>query len=403
MHHFNEESLGACYSQLDGRKAVGADGVSKADYGIDLANNLKELVGRMKRLAYRPGPVRRVLIPKTGKVGATRPLGISNFEDKLVQCMMHKVLESIYEPLFLNCSYGFRPGRGCHDAVRALHQYLYRHEVDTIIDVDLACFFDTIDHKKLLAMLSEKIKDQRFLRYVVRVFKAGVLTEGELVVDIEGVPQGSVCSPILANIFGHYVIDVWFEETVKRHCCGEVALFRYADDMVICCRNERDALRIREALARRLARFGLSLNKEKTRLVPFARRRPNHHNAFDFLGFSFYFGKSKRGIVIPKVKTSGKRLRAKLSLIAQWIRKVHSRRPLPWIWNTFRAKLLGHIQYYGVSFNVRALRIFVHQSVRIIYKWLNRRSQRRSFTWESFRLFIQTNPLPRVAIYHPLF
>ena len=274
MHLFNEESLAGCFPELDGRKAVGTDGVDKADYGRELNDNLKELVTRMKRMAYRPGPVRQVLIPKEDKPGAVRPLGISNFEDKLVQKMVHKVLESIYEPLFLDCSYGFRPGRGCHDAIRALLDHLFRYEVQTIIDVDVANFFGTIDPPLLLKMLSAKISDPRFLRYLARMFKSGVLAEGDLRVSDEGVPQGSNCSPILANIFAHYVIDTWFEETVKPHCAGRVALFRYCDDLVICCQYEQDAARIHKALAGRLSWVSAHAKRGENQARPVLQARP---------------------------------------------------------------------------------------------------------------------------------
>ncbi len=231
MHYFNESSLKECFYQLSADRAVGADGITKADYAANLDKNLKDLIDRMKRMAYRPGPVRRVLIPKEGKPNAIRPLGISNFEDKIVQKMMQRILESIYDPLFLDCSYGFRPGRGCHDAIRALHHHLYRNEVQTVIDIDLAVYFDSINHSLLLAILQEKISDKRFMRYVTRMLKAGVLSAGEFTVSDEGVPQGNICSPILANVFAHYVIDEWFEDVVKQHCAGKVELFRYADDV----------------------------------------------------------------------------------------------------------------------------------------------------------------------------
>jgi group II intron reverse transcriptase/maturase len=400
------ERLAGCFHELDGRKAVGADGVTKAQYGAELERNLEGLVERMKRMGYRPGPVREVLIQKAGKPGATRPLGISNLEDKLVQGMVRKVLEAIYEPVFLDCSYGFRPGRGPHDAVRALQHHLYSHEVESVIDVDIASYFDTIDQSRLLEMVGEKVADPRFLRYLARLLKAGVLSQGEMRFSEEGVVQGSACSPILANIFAHYVIDQWFEETVKRHCAGEVVLFRYADDLVICCQYARDGERIRKALTGRLARFGLSLNEAKTRMVSF--RRPGRGergrgSVFAFLGFTFYWGRSRKGHAIPKVKTSAARLRAKLVALTRWAKAVHSRYGLARFWRIFCAKIRGHVRYYGVSFNTRALSVFVYQATRIVYKWLNRRSQRRSFTWETFRLYIARHPLPRLAVYHALY
>jgi len=230
IHHINVSSLKECFNQMSGSKAIGIDGVTKEEYEANLDENLEDLVSRMKQMSYQPGPVLQVLIPKGGKSNAMRPLGISNFEDKLVQKMMSRILESVYDPIFLDCSYGFRPGRSCHDAIKDLRQYLYKHEIQIVIDVDLASYFDSIDHHHLLSFLKEKIKDKVFLRYVIRMLKSGVLAEGELTVSELGIPQGSCCSPILANIFAHYVIDEWFDEVVKSHCSGQVELFRYADD-----------------------------------------------------------------------------------------------------------------------------------------------------------------------------
>jgi len=249
IHHFNEESLRACFHELDGKKALGIDGIDKACYGKNLEENLRNLVDRMKRMAYIPGAVRQVLIPKEGKPGASRPLGISNFEDKLVQRMMQKILESIYEPLFHPNSYGFRPGRSCHDAITELNAHLYAHEVETVIDVDLSNFFGSISHQKAIEIIRKKVKDPRVIRYLIRMFKAGILADGELTVSDEGVPQGSCCSPIIANIFADEVICKWFEKTVKTHCAGEVKLIIYADDLVICCQYQKDAERIKRALS----------------------------------------------------------------------------------------------------------------------------------------------------------
>ncbi|MBS0272769.1 MAG: hypothetical protein JSR85_09055 [Proteobacteria bacterium] len=230
MHLFNHESLIDCFQQLDKNKAVGIDGIDKTTYAENLEENIKELIHKMKQMAYRPGPVKEVLIPKDGKPGTTRPLGISNLEDKIIQKMMQQVLENIYEPLFLDCSYGFRPGKSCHDAIKDLQNHLYNNDIQTVIDIDLKNFFGKIDHSLLEDILKKKIKDTKFIRYINRMLKTGILKDGGLKVSDEGVVQGSICSPIMSNIFAHYAIDTWIEEMVKPNCKGKVSLFRYADD-----------------------------------------------------------------------------------------------------------------------------------------------------------------------------
>ena len=406
MHHFNEESLLACYHELDGKKAKGIDGIDKASYGKELATNLKDLVQRMNRMAYIPGPVRQVQIPKEGKPGATRPLGISNFEDKIVQKMMQKILESVYEPLFYESSYGFRPGRGCHDAIKALQNHLNDHEVETVIDVDLSNFFGSIDRKLLIEIINKKIGDPRLVRYLVRMFKAGVLSEGELSYDDEGVVQGSACSPILANVFAHEVIDEWMEEIVKPLCTGTVKMVRYADDLVICCRYGQDAVRIKQVLGKRLAKYKLKMNEDKTKLVKFSKRRQQQGEAqetFDFLGFTFYLGESLKGRIIPKVKTKGKTLRAKLKKVNVWAKEIRNKYTLNNIIKRAAVKLRGHIQYYGVSHNFVSVSSFVIRVRHILFKWLNRRSQRKSFTWAQFQLLLDRAEFPKAKIYYPLF
>jgi group II intron reverse transcriptase/maturase len=406
MHHFNLESLLDCFDQLGKDKAVGIDGVDWRTYAVKVNTNLRDLIVRMENMAYRPGPVREVLIPKEGKPGATRPLGISNIEDKIVQKMMQQVLESIYEPLFLDCSFGFRPKKSCHDAIRALQNHLYRNEVQIVIDIDLKNFFGTIDHELLENILKEKIKDMKFMRYINRMFKAGILSEGELKMGDEGVPQGSSCSPILANIFAHYAIDVWIKEMVKPWAKGNVSLFRYADDAVICCQYESDAHGIKEDLAKRLAKFKLQLNEEKTKLVSFSKRlasQGEEQGTFDFLGFTFYWGKSRAGWTVPMLKTRGKTMKAKLQKLKTWFKQVRHEMPLKELWKILVAKIRGHIQYYGVSHNARMVGKYLHEATRIAFKWLNRRSQRKSFNWEKFNLFLKLNPLPTVKIVHRLF
>ena len=261
------------YNRLDPNKAVGIDRVTKLKYGENLEENLNRLLGEMKRMAYIPKPVKEVLIEKEGQPGKFRPLGISVLEDKIVQGAFRQVLEAVYEPIFLDCSHGFRPKRGCHTAIKDLRNYLHTNPVETVIDIDLKNFFGTIDHKTLEEIIREKITDEKFIRYIIRMFKAGVLSEGELKIGDEGVPQGSICSPILANIHAHQAIDLWVEKIIQPFCKGKVKLFRYADDAIICCEKREDAIRIREALPKRLEKYKLTLNEEKTKMVDFSKAK----------------------------------------------------------------------------------------------------------------------------------
>jgi group II intron reverse transcriptase/maturase len=406
IHHINEDSLRACFHELDGRKALGIDGIDKASYGENLDENLRDLMDRMKRMAYIPGATRQVLIPKDGNPNASRPLGISNFEDKLVQKMMQKILESIYEPLFHPDSFGFRPGRSCHDAIKELDTHLYAHEVETVIDVDLSNYFGSISHQEAIKIIRKKISDPRLIRYLIRMFKSGMLTDGELTVSDEGLVQGSCCSPVIANIFADEVICQWFEKTVKSHCAGEVKLIIYADDLVICCQYHKDALKIKTALSRRLQKYGLKMNEDKTKLVPFSKRKQKlglDQGTFDFLGFTFYLGKARKGFYVVKAKTNGKRFRVKLKKVNEWARSFRNKLSMKQLMKTAAAKLRGHVQYYGLSNNMMAVEAFVYRTVRILFKWLNRRSQRKSFNWEQFQEFLTRVNFPEAKICHKLF
>jgi len=231
IQHFNKENLMRCFHELDGKKAVGIDKVSKEEYSVDLEKNIENLIARMKTLKYYPAPVREVLIPKGN--GKYRPLGISNIEDKIFQSMYAKILSAIYEPLFIEESFGFRPGRSCHDAMKSLYKYLNEMIEGVVIDIDLSNFFGTINHRKLIQILEMKIQDKTFIRYIVRMLRAGVLAKGELRKDDNGSPQGSICSPILANIFAHYCIDQWVKHEIPRYLHGNIHIVRYADDTVI--------------------------------------------------------------------------------------------------------------------------------------------------------------------------
>jgi group II intron reverse transcriptase/maturase len=275
------------------------------------------------------------------------------------------------------------------------------------MDVDLSNFFGSISHSKVLKIIREKIKDKRLLRYLFRMFKAGVLAEGELTVSDEGVPQGSVCSPVIANVFAHEVIDKWMLETVTKHCRGRVKMVRYADDLVICCQYDTDAQRIKIALAKRLEKFELKMNEDKTKLVKFSRARQNQGEAqgtFNFLGFTFYLGKDKRGrFYLVKMKTDGKRLRSKIKKVNEWARRNRNKAPLEQLMKIAAAKLRGHIQYYGISHNCAAVHKFRRQVTRILFRWMNRRSQRKSFDWEKFLKYLDRIDFPKAKIYHRLF
>jgi group II intron reverse transcriptase/maturase len=405
MPHFNKASLISCYHELDGKKAVGIDGVTKEQYGVKLEENIDALLNRMKSMSYKPQPVREVLIPKAGKPGAVRPLGISAFEDKIVQLQMAKILESIYEPLFKDCSYGFRPGRGCHTAIKALFTHLTCKTNEMVIDVDLKNFFGLIQHDVLINFLKRKIKDARFIRYVSRMLKAGIFREGRFEVSDEGSPQGCIASPVLSNIYAHYVLDEWLEVVVPQYTRQEIKSFRYADDQVICCRYRSDAAKLQKALKKRLNKYGLELNTEKTKVVKFNKWEfPNvKQGTFDYLGFTFYIRKSRKGHTHVAVKTSRNRFYSKLRNVKSWCKQNKDKSKLVPLWKTFNSKLRGHVQYYGVSLNSDQVYSFVHQATGIFFKWINRRSQRKSMNWEQFKKFRKVFPGPEITIHHHLY
>lgn len=400
MHHYSVDNLRTCFEALDGKKALGIDGVSKAEYGQNLEENLQRLHQRLHQRSYRPQAVRRVEIPKED--GSFRPLGISCVEDKIVQEMTRRILEAIYEPVFMDTSFGFRPQRSCHDALRQLNQEVMSHAVNWIADLDLAQFFDTMPHLEILSVLRERIKDRKFLSLIARMLKAGVQTPGGVVQDELGSPQGSIVSPVIANVFLDYVLDRWFTTVVTQHCRGYCALIRYADDSIAVFEFEDDAQRFMRVLPKRLAKFGLRLNQQKTQLLVFGKRRAwqafktgERLPSFDFLGFTHYWGRSRNGKARLKRKTSKKRFRRALVAINQWLSQERNAHKLPVLWKAIGQKLRGHYNYFGVTDNSPALSHFEHAVQGLLFKWLNRRSQRRSFTWESFRRYQARYPLPK--------
>lgn len=400
MHHYTVDNLRACFETLDGTKAPGSDGVTKAMYGQHLEANLRALHQKLHQMSYRPKPVRRVEIPKED--GSMRPLGISCTEDKIVQEMTRRILEAIYEPVFLDTSYGFRPGRSCHDALRRMNQEVMSAPVNWIADLDLAQFFDTMPHREILAVLAERIADQQFLRLIARMLKAGVQTPAGVIYDELGSPQGSIVSPAIANAFLDHVLDQWFAKTVRQYCRGYCNLIRYADDARAVFERQEDAERFMRVLPLRLGKFGLRLNTQKSRLLACGKRHAwqafrtgERLPTFDFLGFTHYWGRSRTGKVRLKRKTSKKRLRRALVEMNRWLRQERNVRKLPDLWQAVGHKMRGHFNYFGVTDNSRALYRFAWAVRRLLFKWLNCRSQRRSFTWESFRRYHRRYPLPQ--------
>lgn len=393
MHHVNEVTLGWAYGQMDGHKAKGSDGITKKKYGEHLEDNIQKLCQRMRRMAYRPSPARLVLIPKMD--GKTRQIAISNFEDKLVQKVASDILTAIYEPMFQRFSFGFRPKRSCHGAIGYLYNKLRRQaSLKWVVDVDLNRFFDTINHKRLIAILKQRIGDRRFLQYLTRMLKAGILQGGDRQEAEEGTPQGSIVSPILANVYLNHVLDEWFVQHIQPELGGEMA--RYADDIVFAFSTEERARSFVERITARLSEHGLSLNKEKTHVICFDPQS-SEKRTFDFLGFTFYWGRWMDKTTL-KVRTSMKALKKKIQDYDHWIKANRSRYRLAMLWEATSQKLRGHYNYYGVLWNRGKLRHFYHAVVGSLFRWLNRRSQKQSYTWEGFKMRMSYQPLPEPAV-----
>jgi group II intron reverse transcriptase/maturase len=395
--HLDAELLLWAYEQLETGKAAGVDGISVEAYGRGLEGRLSSLLERLHRGSYRPQPSRRRWIPKGD--GRRRPLGIPAIEDKIVQTALAAVLTEVYEEEFHDFSYGFRAGRGCHAALRALARHIQRGRVNWVVEADIKGFFDNVDHAQLLRMVAVRVSDERVLRLLRRMLAAGVLEEGLRLETERGTPQGGVISPLLANIYLHYALDEWFAKVVRRCCAGEAYLVRYADDFAACFEHESEARRFRAALEERLGRFHLELEPTKTRVLRFGRfakrdalRRGERPAVFDFLGFTHYGGTSRSGRFKLKWRTSKKRLRAKLHAMREWIRS-HLAVPVAQLWKTVNRKLAGHYAYYHVSDNWSLVQEFRWRTLKALWWGLNRRSQRRSFTWEKFLAYVDRHPL----------
>ena len=379
----NEEFLLDSWRYIRKDAAYGVDQVSAEEYEENLEENIRQLVERLKRKSYRAKLVRRQYIPK-GE-GKLRPLGIPATEDKLLQVAVKRILEAIYEQDFLRCSYGYRPNVSALHAVDKLTVKVQFGQYNFIVEADIKGYFDNIDHEMLVEMLEERIDDRALIRLIEKWLKAGILdTDGKVIHPVTGTPQGGIVSPILANVYLHYVLDLWFHQVVKKHCRGEACLIRYADDFVCAFQYQEDAERFYRVLGKRLGKFGLEAAAEKTRVIPFDRDSPSGKSGFEFLGFEFYWGKDRGGRPHLKRRTSRKKLKASLNRFAAWCRENRNLR-LMILFRQLNAKLRGYFNYYGVVGNYASLNQFFWQAMRILFKWLNRRSQRRSFNWQGFQ------------------
>jgi len=410
IYHFvtDVDHLRASYEELEKGSAPGVDGVTKEEYGERLEENLQELADQLGRLGYKPKPVKRVYIPKPGSL-KMRPLGLPSFKDKVVQMTLTRVLEQIYEADFIEGSFGYRPRRTQLDALDELGRTIQQKKVSYIVEADIKGFFDHVNHSWMRKMLEVRIGDERVLRLVDRMLKGGVMEDGLTKVSEEGVPQGGVLSPLLSNVYLHYALDLWFERVFRKTCRGEAYYFRYADDFLACFQYQEDAERFLKELGERLGKFQLEVEPSKTQLIEFGRfaaehaaRKGRKPDTFDFLGFTHYCGTTRNGSFKVKRKTSGKKFRAKLHEIKAWLKKERNSVKTGVLLNRAKEILAGHLNYYAITDNGRRCAEFRWQFTRMLFNWLNRRSQRRSYTWERFNDALAWLGWPTVRIVHPL-
>lgn len=373
IHYVNKETLIKQHTKQQKSKASGIDMVTKDKYGENLTSNIDNLLDRMKKFSYKPLPVRRTYIPKAN--GKDRPLGIPSYEDKLVQGAMADVLNEIYEYKFLDCSYGFRPNRNCHQALREINQHIMINKVNYILECDIKGFFDNVNHDWLMKFLEYDIHDKNFLRYIKRFLIAGYMEDMKYYETNKGTPQGGLISPILANVYLHYVLDLWFEKSIKPNLKGEAYLVRYADDFIIMFQYENEANQVYEMLIERLAKFGLEIEQDKTRILPFGRFKGTHET-FDFLGFMHYNGKTRTGKYMVGHKMSKKKKKMKYKSITKWIKENRSMNVFELI-DRLNMKLRGLYAYYGINGMIEELyKIYYHARYALISA-LARRSQRK--------------------------
>jgi len=393
------ELLHECYQELDGKKAIGIDRVTKETYGKKLEENLQDLLEKIRRCAYKPQASRIVEIPKED--GSTRPLAISCFEDKIVQLAVSKILAAIYEPQFLPCSYGYREGTNGHEALRALMKYSNQFSSGATLEIDLKKYFNTIPHDILQRILSEKISDKRFLKLVEKLIRAPVLTNGKAELNKLGCPQGSIVSPILSNIYLHYVVDNWFSEIKRSHLKGKAEMVRFADDMVFLFQRSEDAEKFYKTLPKRLKKYGLKLHEEKSSLLKsgskeaeLAEKREGRPPTYKFLGFTCYWGKSRNGRWRLKYTSRSDRFTAKLKGLREYLKKSLNQGTEETIMRV-KKTVVGWGNYHAISDNQQRVNSFILMSKRILFRWVNRKGGKRKMNWATFGKMLEEMKYPQ--------
>lgn len=380
MYHINKETLIKEHQRQSSNKASGIDKMTKEKYEENLYNNIDNLLQRMKKFSYRPQAVRRTYIPKAN--GKLRPLGIPAYEDKIVQGVMANILNDIYEPRFLECSYGFRQDRNCHTAISKIKKTIMTKPVNYVLDADIKGFFDNVDHKWLIKFLENDIEDKNFIRYIVRFLKSGIMEKEIIKESIKGTPQGGLISPVLANVYLHYVLDTWVDKKIKPKAKGYVEIVRYADDFIVMFQYENEARAFYEVLKKRLSKFNLEVEESKTRIIPFGRLKGSKET-FDFLGFTHINGKTRKGKYLVKHLTSKKKMKTKRQDFKMWM-KENMHKPIIEIMETIKRKLIGHYNYYGINNNSKSICNYYLYVKWTTYRILNRRHQKRSMSYEVF-------------------
>lgn len=404
---FRTVGLHDSFHRLAGNKAAGVDGLKKADYSQNVGKRIEELSARLRQGGYTPQPVRRVYIPKAS--GGKRPLGIPAFEDRVVQDRLSQILQAIWEPEFCDCSFGFRPGRSAHMALRRIDEIVMKRNVNYLFEADIKGFFQHVDHSWIMKFLAHRIEDERFLQLCARFLKNGIMEDGVVQVSEEGTPQGGLVSPVLSNIYLHYVLDVWFEKRFKPSLKGEAHLIRYCDDFVVLFENKVDVLAFESELHERLAKFSLEIEPTKTRSIAFgsrqfrlATRSERKLETFSFLGFTLYMGRSRKGNPLIKMKTDRTRTRKKLVEVKERLKTLRGKGHKAMV-EFVKQHLRGHIQYFGVSGNSPSLRCYRDHVLKLLFNWLNRCSERRSLNWGQFILLLKRENFPRARIVHSFY